>query len=153
MEGGGPGGRGPVRAYLGSRRESHVLWGIRGDLRLSLQEPIKWRRQNRQPGSGVAQGASQNREAQGWGQGWREGPRSLGLRCAQGFLFPMLSPRTHPLNLVGADMLSRLQNPTQPSRAWGGSRWCPSFPDDLAYAAEKTRKPIKEEEKFRESSV
>lgn len=73
-----------------------------------------------------------------------------------GFSFPMLSPRPphppHPLNLDGADMWGRLQNPT-PNVAEGGIEavGCTRFPNELAYAVEKTRKPIKTEKNVRES--
>lgn len=56
------------------------------------------------------------------------------------------APLKHPLNLEGADMLSRLQNLTQ-SLAAGGMEadGCIGFPNDLAYVVEKTRKPIRKE--------
>lgn len=130
---------------MGGREENPFeSAGLEGNLQLSLQELITWRRQNT-ANPGQEQPVSAGKPWQG--QGWRKGPSSLGLRYPWGCSFPIsMPPLKHPLNLEGADMLSRLQNLTQ-SLAAGGMEadGCIGFPNDLAYAVEKTRKPIRKE--------
>lgn len=93
-----------LREYVGGREESLLCSaGFKGNLQLSLQELITWKRQNTaNPGQ-----EQPVRAGNPWqGQGWREGPSSLGLRCPRGVL---ISPCTPPKS-GGSDMLSRLQN-------------------------------------------
>lgn len=94
------------------------------------------------PGS---EAASQSREPLA-GTGMEGGPQQPQAEMSPGGAhFPLPSPPAHPRNL-GSDMLSRLQNLSQ-SLAAGGMEadGCIRVPNDLAYAVEKTRKPVKNE--------
>ena len=130
------------RAMLSSLgiRESHVPWGIQGKPSAQSSRTCQTEKAGpREPGSAAAREARQQGSS-----GWRQQARM----CSAGSHFPCCFPRHDPaVRGWGQTPESHLE----PSRDGTEADGDISFPSDLADAVEKTRKPAKEEEQFRES--